>query len=89
MTRHWTETFDWQNAWYLLRDGMGNQLGPFHGRQATFDQINSFVQAFGSLPDIIEASHQLHVASVWPDGRLMLCDLHDDEGDRLPYRISW
>lgn len=86
---HWTIGFDWENAWYVLRDCEGNQRGPFKGRQATFDAINPFREAHaGSDTEIVEASHQCHVASVWHDGSLMLVDLRDDEGEHLPM-VPW
>ena len=87
MFDHWTEKFDWDGAWYMLRDGEGFRHGPYKGKDATLTAAASLHEHHDTVT-IIEASHNLECAS-FIDGQLLLFDLHDDEGCRLPWRMPW
>ena len=81
---HWTKNFDWQNASYILRmDGYDHD--PCVGWPFTLKAAFMLANDFNAQVIIAEASHNYDVAFVLEDA-LYLYDLHDDEGDRLPYR---
>jgi hypothetical protein len=89
---HWSEDFDWENAEYLVRnnDIDGEPLGPIKGKAATLAAAGAWYERTGNEIEILEATHKIPVACISVlDGAVLVYDLHDDDGDRLPWRAEF
>lgn len=85
---HWTEGFDWKNAYYFVCCGNGHETGPYKGIEEALEELGRVYYETGQAY-LIEATHRFEVGNIWPDGRLMLSEIHDEEGNRLPYYAEW
>ena len=86
--KHWEEQFDCKNAFYFVKCGECIEHGPYKGIAAALEEMGRQFQETGEA-NLIEAHSKFDCATIWPDGRLMLSDLHDDEGNRLSHRMDW
>jgi len=62
-------------------------LGPFNRETAKRKAIEIF-ETTGDGVEVYRAGEISSVASIWPDGKFMIAEEHDAEGDRLP-RDGW
>ncbi len=80
---------DYENAEYVISNQDGHQRGPLVGKAATKDAAIAWHSECGHMITVRPQSTEETVAVFWPDKGWMFPDLHDDEGNRLPYRREW
>lgn len=83
------QAIDWETAEYSISNQTGQRQGPFKGKSKTKLAALTWQAAGEQAIEVREVSTGQIVAQLWPGAEWMFPDLHDEEGNRLPYRMAW